>query len=74
MGWCLLFSGHWAASGPAEAVLAHYTLTYTWHTHSLFPCLPALDVFLARTIRQEHIKDEGISWEGAVEALTRSIG
>lgn len=62
----LLFSGLWAASGPAEAVLAHL--------HCLFPCLPALDMFLARTIRQEHVKDEVISWEGAVEALTRSIG
>lgn len=51
---------------PAEAVLAHL--------HCLFPCLPALDVFLARTARQEHVKDERISWEGAVEALTRSIG
>lgn len=62
----LLFSGLWAASGPAEAVLAHL--------HCLFPCLPAFDVFLARTIRQEHVEDEGISWEGAVEALIRSIG
>lgn len=66
MKWCLLFSGHWAASGPAEAVLAHL--------HCLFPCLPAPDMFLARTIRQEHSKDEGMSWEGAVEALTRSTG
>lgn len=62
----LLFSGLWAASGCAQAVLAHL--------HCLFPCLPALDMFLARTIRQEHVKDEGITWEGAVEALTRIIG
>lgn len=55
MKWCLLFSGLWAASGAAEAVLAHL--------HCLLPCLPAPDVFLARTAGQEHVRDEGISWE-----------